>query len=92
LLDRQGAFHEALGESLPFEILHDQEGGAVVGADVVKRADVRVLERGNGFGFALHALFQFRVGGKMRRQNLDRDRAVEAGILGTIHLSHASGA
>jgi hypothetical protein len=30
-----------------------------------------MLKRGNGFGFALHALFQFRVVGKMGGQYLD---------------------
>ena len=64
--------------------------GAALRADVVKGADVRVLKRGNGFGLALHALFQFRVGGKMRRQDLDGDGSVEAGVLGAIDFSHAT--
>ena len=90
LIERQRAFRQALGESLAFEILHDQEVGAVLRADVVKRADIRMLQRGNGFGLALHALLQFRVSGEMRRQNLDGDGAVEASVLGAIDLAHAA--
>ncbi len=65
LIDGQRAFGQAVGESLAFEILHDQEVGAVLAADVVQRADIGMLKRGNGFGLALHALFQFRIRGKM---------------------------
>jgi hypothetical protein len=32
-------------------------------------------------------LLQFRVRGKMRRQNLDGNGAVEPGVLGPIHLA-----
>ena len=92
LIEGQGAFRQALGQSLAFEILHHQEVGAVLRADVVKRADIGMLKRGNGFGLALHALFQFRVRGKMRRQNLDGDGAVEACVLGAIDFAHAASA
>ncbi len=90
LIKRQHAFRQTLSESLAFEILHDQEVGAILRADVVKGTDIRMLERGNGFGLALHALPQFRIRGKMRRQNLDGNGAVEAGVLGTIDFSHAA--
>ena len=55
--------------------------------DSVERADIGMLERGNGFGFALHALFQFRVVGKMGGQYLDSDGPVEPGVLGEIDFS-----
>jgi hypothetical protein len=67
LLNGQGAFHQAISERLPFEIFHHQELPAVLRADVIKRADIRILKRGNGFRFALHALLQFRIRGKVRR-------------------------
>ena len=55
-------------------------------------ADVGMIQRRNGARFALKALLQIGVGRKMRRQNLDGNGAVEAGVLGAIDLSHTSGA
>ncbi len=88
LIERQRPFLQALGQRLPFQILHHQEVGAVLRTDVVKRADIRMLQRGDGFGFPLHALFQFRVRRKMRGQNLDGNRALQPRVLGAIHLAH----
>ena len=73
LIKRQRVLCQAIGERLAFEIFHDQEVGAVLGADVVQRADIRVLQRRNGPRFALHALFQFGIGGEMGGKNLDGD-------------------
>ena len=92
LIERQRAFRQAVSESLAFEIFHHQEVGAVLRADIVEGADVRMLQRGNGPGFPLHPLLQFGVRGKMRRQNLDGDGAVEAGVLGAVNLAHAPSA
>src|SRR5271169_2642070 len=90
LIKGQRTFRQALSQSLAFEILHHQEVGAILRADVVKRADIGMLQRGNGFGLALHALFQFGVRGEMRRQNLDGNDAVEPGVLGAIDFAHAA--
>jgi|HubBroStandDraft_5_1064220.scaffolds.fasta_scaffold41380_2 hypothetical protein len=90
LIQRHRALRQPFGQGLAFEILHDQKVGAVLRADVVKRADIGMLKCGNGFSFALHALFQFRVGGKMRRQDLDGNGALEAGVLGAIDFSHTA--
>ncbi len=56
LVQRQRAFLQTLGQSLTLEILHYQEVGAVLRPDVIKGADVGMLERGNRPGFPLHAL------------------------------------
>jgi len=50
-------------------------------ADVVKRADVRVRERGNRAGFALEACASVRVCAQFRRENLDGNRAIQAGVV-----------
>ena len=42
-------------ERFAFETLHGDEGFAVFLSDVVDRADVGVIERGSGLGFALEA-------------------------------------
>ena len=56
LIERQRAFRQSLRERLAFEVLHDQIVDAVLVADVVKRADVRMVERSDRFGFALEPL------------------------------------
>ena len=58
--------------------------------DVIKRANVRMIQAGNGAGFALEPFSQFRTVSKMRRQNLDGDNAVEAGIFGAVNLTHSA--
>jgi hypothetical protein len=57
LINRQRTFLQTLGQRLALQVLHDQESRAVLRADVVKRADMRVLQGGDRFGFPLQALF-----------------------------------
>ena len=52
LLHRQRAFLQALGERLAFDQLHYQ----VIGANVVQRADVLMIERGYGARFAFETV------------------------------------
>ena len=92
LIQRERTFREAGGERLAFQVLHHQEVDAVLVADVVKGADMRVVQAGDGAGFALEALAKFRVGGQVGRQNLDGDGAVEARVFRAIDLAHAAGA
>ena len=49
-------------------------------AHVVQRADVRVIQPGDGLRFALEPRPAVRVGGHGRRQHLDRHRPVEARV------------
>ena len=61
---------------------------AVLTADVVERADVRVVERGDRAGFALEPLAELRVAGEVRRQDLDRDGAIETRVARLVDLAH----
>jgi hypothetical protein len=47
-----------------------------------------MIEAGDGFGFALEALFANGIRGELRGENLDGDGAVQPRILGAVHLSH----
>ena len=60
--------------------------------NVVESADVRVLQVGEGVGFALEPLAEFGLLGQVSGQGFDRDDAVEACVAGLIHLAHATGA
>ena len=90
LVQRHRTFAQPLGQSFSFEKLHHQIVGAILRANVVELADVRMVQRRNRPRLALHALFQLRRRRKMRGENFDRDRAVEARVAGAIHFSHAA--
>jgi hypothetical protein len=61
-------------------------------ADVEQRADVRVVERGDGLRLALEALASLLVLGEGRGKDLDGDAAVEARVLPAPDLAHPAGA
>jgi len=56
------------GERRALDVLHHQ----IVEADVVQRADVRMIQRGDGAGFPLEALAE------LLGADLDNYRAVQA--------------
>jgi len=60
-------------------------------AHVVQRADVRVIQPGDGLRFALEPRPAVRVRGDLGREDLDGNRAVEAGITGLVDLAHPAG-
>ena len=88
LADRQRPAGDAVGERLAFEQFHDQ----VAVADVVERADVRMIELRDRLGLALEARPQLRVVRELRRQDLDGHAAVEASVVRAPDLAHAAGA
>ena len=55
---------------------------------VVQRADVRMRERGDGLGFSLEPVAELRVVGDPGGEDLDRDRAIEAGVARPVDLAH----
>jgi len=57
-------------------------------AYVVEHADVGMIEAGDGFGFALEALFADRIRGELLGENFDGDGAVQPRIYGAVNLSH----
>ena len=67
-------------ESVALDELHDQ----VIRANVVERADVGVVERGDGLGFALKAVAE------LARGNFDGDGPAEAGVGAAVDLAHAA--
>ena len=62
LVERQRSLREPVGQRPTVEILHDQEGRALLLADVVQRADVRMRELRDRAGFAIEPLAELRVG------------------------------
>ena len=79
---RKRAFLDLRGERGAFDELHHQ----VVRANIVERANVRMVQRGNRPSFELKSL-AIAFGG-----NLDGDYAAQSGIDGAIYGAHATGA
>src|SRR5262249_44595640 len=78
----------AVPERLPFQELHHQEGLAVKIADVVNRANARVIQRGRSTSLLPKPVKRHAVGGERLRQKLDRNRALEAWVVGFVDLTH----
>src|SRR5438105_3539784 len=56
--------------------------------DVVQRADVRMIQRGDRVGFALEALAMLGVHRQIWREHFDGDVAVQARIARAIDFAH----
>ena len=92
LLDGKAARGNAVFQRLPLDQFHGQKMDAVGFLDRVERDDVRVVEGGDGAGFALEARQAFRIARHFGRQHLESDVTAEFGVGGAIHLAHAAGA
>ena len=91
--DVERSLRGALQRRLALQQLHDQEDAAVAGlTDVVKRADVGVLQRGHGPRLAQEPLARRRVAGQGGGQHLDRHIALETRVARPVDLPHAAGA
>ncbi len=88
----QRAALEPSRQCLSLEILHHEIVDIAVPSDVVKRADVRVCQRRNRLRFAVEPVAERGVGGERSRQDLDRDRPIQARVTRPVHFAHATGA
>ena len=89
LVERQCAFLQAFSQRLPFEVLHDEVVDAVLLTNIMERADMRVIQRRDGAGFALEAFAELRIRCNVRGQDFDRDGAIEASVAGFVDFTHA---
>ena len=88
LLQRQRPFFQPLRQRLSFDALHHQITDAVLTAHIVQHANVRMVQAGNGFRFALKSLLAHRIGGKLSWQNLHRHIALQPRIPRSVHFTH----
>ena len=86
LVQRHGTLRKPVGQRLAFEELEDEEAVA----DVEQRADVRVRELRDCPGFAVEPLPELGIGGERGRQDLDRHRAIEPRVTGSVDLAHSA--
>ncbi len=81
---------DAVLQGRAIEVLHGDEGAAVVLSDVVNGADVGMIERGGGLGFALKTGEGLGIAGHVFGQEFQGDKTMEAGVLGLVNHAHAS--
>ena len=89
---RQRPAGHPLVERFSIEDLGDDVRGAGLDADVVDREYVRMIQPAGSSRFLLESAPAIRIVGKCRRQDFDRDVAVQLMIACPIHLAHAPGA
>ena len=90
LARRQGAVVELRAQAAAFEQLGNDEGRAVLLADIVNGKNVGMIQRRDRARFLLEATEPVGVAGKRLRQHLERDLAAKARIASAIHLSHTA--
>ena len=81
---------EPVTHRLAFEQLADDVGDAIVAAHVVEGDQIRMVEGAGGPRFLLEASEAVVVLSDGGGQDLDRDRASQAGIAGPVDLAHAA--
>ena len=89
LRDLQRSLFQPFGEGLSFDEFQDQVMFALVFFKAENGGDVGMVQSGQRFGLTFEACQAFRVVGKLIRQDLDCDVAVELGIGGAVDLAHA---
>ena len=72
--------------------LHGDERLPVLLANVVNRADIRMVQCGRGLGFALEPGKSLRVAGNFFWKKLEGDKAMQPRVLGFIDDAHAAAA
>ena len=87
----QGSLRQTIGERLPFQELHHKVINAVLVADVVQRADIRMGEARDRACLTLQPLPPPGVPKDGLEQDFDRDDPIEPRVPGAIHLSHPAG-
>jgi hypothetical protein len=91
MISRQGALRETIGKRVAFDEFHHQVVDPILLADVIERADVRVIQTRGRASFALESLAYFGIGRKMPRQNLYSDDAIQTRITCSVDLPHPAG-
>jgi hypothetical protein len=87
---RQWSAGKASGQRFALVMRHRDERLAGEVADLVDRSDVRVIERAGRARLSQQAGSGVGMAGGLRREELERDPAVEVRIFGQINSTHAA--
>ena len=83
--ERHGALRDAIGERWALHQFKDQSRAF----QAVNRRDIRMIERGDQFCFALEASQTVRIASDAVGQNLQRNLPLQAAITGPVDFAHA---
>ena len=78
--------------SFAFDAFHHKIVQAILAADIVKHANVRMIQPGDRFRFALKTLLACRIGTHLLGENLYGHGAAQAFVRGTVDFAHAASA
>ena len=92
LVQRETVFGQKLGQGLSTNELHGDEVDSFGLFDGENLHDVGVVECSDGLGFPRETSPAFFALGQLRGENLERNLAVQLGVLGQIDVTHAPGA
>ena len=81
---------DPLRQIVALDQLHHERRDAVGVLESVDGGDVRMIQRGEDFRFALEAGEPLGIGRERRREDLDRDLALQLRVRGAIDLAHAA--
>ncbi len=89
-LQWQGTAFNLVVEVLALDELHGKEGPAALLADFINGTNVGMTESGGSRSFPFEALAGLFVFEQMRRQKLQRDRALQLRVFGFVDDTHAA--
>ena len=89
-VERDRAARDAIGQCFAVNEFKNKETGVAELLYVVNAGDVRMIQRGEKFRFALKPGSPGRVARELFRQDLDGDFALQLEIPCAIHLAHAT--
>ena len=89
LIERHGLGVDSMFERAPFEKFHRDKLAAVLLADVVYGADVRMIQGGGCLGFSAESFERLRIARYIVWQELQCDETVEAYVFGFVDNAHA---
>jgi hypothetical protein len=89
LVQRQRPVLQPRGQRLAVQMRHDQVVRAIDAADVVDATDVGMVQGRDGASLALEARPRIGIASDLTRQDLDRDRPIEARVTCSVDFTHA---
>jgi hypothetical protein len=97
VIQRNRATRNAVGERFALDKLEHERDCAGSGLSravlhTVDRGNVRMVQRGEDFGFTLKSRETFGIGGERLGQDLDRHVALQPHVARAINLAHTAGA
>src|SRR4029078_1139682 len=92
LVNVHGLAADVLLQALAFQLLHDDEGMAVMVLDFVDGTNAGVVQQGSGAGLAFKPLHGFAVAGEVVGEKLNGNVAPQSGVFSFVDHTHSAAA